>query len=258
MTEKTKENKEDILLVLSASRVKTYLQCPRKYYYTYIEKLPRQEWLHFDLGTMVHGVLEHFHEKIRTDKDISSANLKRLMKESFKKQRAFMEKEKGVPVVYSVLVEAKDLLAEYLKNIESNGIGTEILSLEADFDIKLTEDFSVRGYVDRVDRDRDGILHIKDYKTNKNMKYMEPFQLRTYGIYLLDKYPDVETFRGSYVMMRFGGMLVSYDFNKEDVIKEKKSLIEHAQRITEEERWIAKPTRLCDWCDFKDPCLNTW
>jgi len=249
---------KDITLVLSASRVKTYLQCPRKYYYNYIEKLPRKEWLHFDLGTLVHGALEYFHENFKIDKDRGSLNLKKMMKESFQKQRQAMKKERGVSIVQSVLVEARDLLADYLKRMESDGIGSEIISLEADFNIPLSKEFSVRGYVDRLDMDEDGTFHIKDYKTNKNPKYMEPFQLRTYGIYLLDQYPDVDKFRGSYVMMRFGGMLISYDFNKEDVLKEKKSLVEYAQRITDEERWIAKPTRLCDWCDFKSPCLNTW
>jgi len=255
MTEKEKDQ-DNIILTLSASRVKTYQQCPRKYYYNYIEKLPRKDWLHFDLGTLVHGVLEHFHADFRLDADKSSFNLKKIMKESFKKYREHMEQNK--PLNHGILVEGRDLLAEYLKRMESDGIGSEIIALEDDFNINLTEEYGVRGYVDRIDRDKDGVLHIKDYKTNKNPKYMEPFQLKTYGIYLLDKFPDTEKFRGSYVMMRFGGMLISYDFNKEDVIKIQKKLVEYAQRISEEERWIAKPSRLCDWCDFKNPCLNTW
>jgi RecB family exonuclease len=250
------KDKDIIELILSASRVKTYQQCARKYYYNYIEKLPRKDWLHFDLGTLVHGVLEYFHADFRTDSKRSALNLKKTMKEAFKKQRETMEKEK--PLDHGILLEARDLLSEYLKRMESEGIGSEIIALEDNFRIDLSEKFGVQGYVDRIDRDQDGVLHIKDYKTNKNRKYMEPFQLKTYGIYLLDKFPETEKFRGSYVMMRFGGMLISYDFNKEDVIKIQKKLIEYAQYISEEERWLAKPSRLCDWCDFKSPCLNTW
>lgn len=260
MTESEEKKEElqrdDLALILSASRVKTYQQCPRKYYYNYIEKLPRKDWLHFDLGTLVHGVLEHFHADFRTDSGRSALNLKKTMKESFKKYREHMEEEKALE--HSVLIDARDLLVEYLKRMESEGIGSEIIALEDDFRIDLTKEFGVQGYVDRIDKDNDGILHIKDYKTNKNPKYMEPFQLKTYGIYLLDRYPEVERFRGSYIMMRFGGMLISYDFNREDVVKTKKKLVEYAQRISEEERWMAKPSRLCDWCDFKSPCLNTW
>jgi putative RecB family exonuclease len=251
--EKIMTEKKDIL-VLSASRIKTFQQCPRKYYYNYIEKLPRKDWPHFDLGTLVHGALEGFHQDFK--KDGSDLNLKRIMKLSFKAQRDEMEKEK--PLDDKVLLEARDLLLEYLRSMETEGIGSEIVSLEEEFEIPLAKGLSVRGFVDRVDLDADGIYHIKDYKTNKSTKYMEPFQLRIYGIYLADKYPEADRFRGSYIMMRFGGSYISYDFNMADVDKCKKQLIEYGERIKEEGKWIPKPSRLCDWCDFKNPCLTTW
>jgi ATP-dependent helicase/DNAse subunit B len=250
---KEKQSKKAIL-TLSASRVNTYQQCPRKYYYSYVEKLPGKEWAHFDLGTLAHGVLEYFHETFKKDGD--STGLKTLMKSAFQKQRKEMEKEKEL--LPEILLEARNLLQEYLDNIEVQGIGSEIISLEEKFNIPLNDKYCVRGVVDRIDKDPDGIYHIKDYKTNKNKKYMKPFQLQTYGIHLLDKFPEVTRFRGSYVMLRFGGMLVPYDFNEEDVIKVKKNLIEFADKIIEEERWITKPSRLCDWCDFKGPCFSTW
>lgn len=249
------EEKDDITLTLSASRVKTYQQCPRKYYYNYIEKLPRKEWPHFDLGTLVHGALEHFHEGFKKD-GAEDLNLKRIMKTSFKAQRDEMEKEK--PLSNKVLLEARDLLLEYLSKMETDGIGSEIISLEQDFKIELAENVSVQGFVDRLDLDEDGVYHIKDYKTNKSLRYMEPFQLRVYGIHLLNEYPDVDFFRASYIMMRFGGEHVSYDLNKADVEKCKTELVRYAERITEEGKWIPKHSRLCDWCDFKDTCLTTW
>lgn len=260
--EKNKEDKEKATLIISASRVKTYTMCPRKYYYNYIEKLPRMDWDHFDLGTLVHGVLEFFHESLRIDADLKKANVKRIMKEAFKKQRQKMEKgDENHPSMIlkpKILLEARDLLKEYLDNIISNGIGSTILALEDEFELDLNEEFRIKGVVDRIDQDRDGIFHIKDYKTNKNPKYMESSQLCTYGLYLLNKYPDVKKFRGSYVMMRFGGMPVNYDFTVEDVEKERKKLIEYAELISNEERWIARPSRLCNWCDFQSICLSTW
>jgi len=258
MEDKVKETS----LTLSASRVKTYTQCPRKYYYNYIEKLPRLDWDHFDLGTLVHGALEFFHETLRTDKDLENVNINKIMKESFKKQRSLMEKggDKLPPISFKkhVLLDARDILKEYMEKVISKGIDSTILQLEDEFEIDLNENYLIKGVVDRLDRDSDGIYHIKDYKTNKNAKYMEPSQLRVYGLYLLNKYPEVKRFRGSYIMMRFGGMLISYDFTTEDVEKERQKLINYADLISEEERWVARPTNLCDWCDFKSVCLNTW
>ncbi|MHC4184254.1 MAG: PD-(D/E)XK nuclease family protein, partial [Planctomycetota bacterium] len=124
-------------------------------------KLPRKEWDHFDLGTLAHGVLERFHENLRSDKDMGGTNLKRLMKESFKQQKNLMEKKK--PIAPEILLGARDMLQEYLEKILDNGIGSEILSLESEFNIRLNERYSVKGFIDRIDKDRDSVFHIKDY-----------------------------------------------------------------------------------------------
>jgi len=271
------------ILTLSPSRIKTYQQCPRKYYHTYVTKLPRKDWAHFHLGTMVHGVLEFFHAEFK--KDGCELNLKHLMKEAFQKQRETWKKENiDKDLSMEILTQARDLLFEYLKRMETSGIGSEIISLEEDFRIGLgmmcyepesklwrilqdgempadnmkTCKVDIRGIVDRIDRDSDGVMHIRDYKTTKNKKYMEPSQLQSYGIHLLEKYPNIDRFRGSYIMLRHGGEPISYDFNLEDIKKERLIILDYAIKITQEERWIMKQSILCDWCDFKDPCLMTW
>jgi CRISPR/Cas system-associated exonuclease Cas4 (RecB family) len=87
---------------------------------------------------------------------------------------------------------------------------------------------------------------------------MENFQLATYGIPLVELYPNIDHFRGSYIMLKFGGMLVSYDFNREDVEKIKKDLVNYGEQICEEKKWMSMPSKLCSWCDFQETCLKTW
>jgi RecB family exonuclease len=247
------ENKENGLTI-SISKVKTYKQCPRRYYYSYIEKLPKQDWDHFTLGTFVHGVLEHFHNEYKEDP--GELNLKKLMKECFFKQKEKMDLDK--PIAKEILNEAHSILSIYLKNIEEKGIGSKVLKLEEEFVVYLNEKHKLKGVIDRTDLDKDGILHIKDYKTNKNTKYMDHEQLRAYGIFLLKNNPNIELFRGSYIMLRFGTLHLNYDFNLDDVDKAKKDLVSYAEKISEDERWLVKPSKLCDWCDFKNICFNSW
>ena len=249
MKEETKK------LVLSASKVKTFKQCPRKFYYNYIEKLPKKQWDHFDLGIFVHSVLERFHEGFREDGQID--NIKKLMTKSFAFEKDKLETEnKGLS--REILLSAKEMLLDYLYKIENEGLNTKILSLEEEFKIKLNEDFSLIGFIDRIDLDLDGIYHIADYKTSKSSKYMDDFQLRVYGMHLLEEFPEVDFFRGSYIMLKLQSKLVSYKFNKIDIEKEKQKLIEIADIISKEKKWKTNQTKLCDWCDFRDVCFNSW
>jgi len=76
-----KINKIEILK-LSASSMNTYKQCPLKYYYNYIEKAPRKQWVHFQLGNLCHKALEIFHD-IYMKKGTNGKSLDKLMKHHY-------------------------------------------------------------------------------------------------------------------------------------------------------------------------------
>ena len=48
--------------VESPSSINTFKQCPRKYYYQYIEKLPVLPNIHQVRGNIAHDTLEHFYD----------------------------------------------------------------------------------------------------------------------------------------------------------------------------------------------------
>jgi len=255
--EQKKENAEQevrkALIKLSASRAKTFEQCKRKYYYQYVAQLPKKEWDHLELGTYVHAALEIFHRYV---KDGSNESLRKLMglssEEAFKRM-----KDNGKSLPDEHLHEAKVMLTNYLCFIEREGM-PNVLDVEFPFTLQLNEQYDLTGVIDRIDRDPDGMLHVRDYKTSKNAKYMEPFQLNTYGLLMLDRFPDIERFRASYIMLKLDCQIIPYEFTVEDVAKCRDKLVQYADSITAEERWRTKPSRLCDWCDFKEVCLNSW
>jgi putative RecB family exonuclease len=252
-TETGEEQARKTLIKLSASRAKTFEQCPRKYFYNYVEKLPTKEWDHFELGTYVHAALEIFHERIKNGCDEPWRRLMGIASSEAYKQM----KDNNKSLSDELLQDAKTMLLDYLVQIEQDGM-PNVLEVEFPFTIPLNERYDLTGVIDRIDRDQDGILHIRDYKTSKSAKYMEPFQLNTYGLLLLNKFPDTVRFRASYIMLKLSGQVIPYEFTVEDVEKCRDKLIKYADRITSEERWRAKPSRLCDWCDFKEVCFNSW
>lgn len=240
-------NKSPQLIKISASAVKTYEQCPRKYYYNYIKKIPTKQWEHFDLGNLCHKTLEIFHEIYMKD-GTSKKSLNSIM------SHAFATARKEFPRMRKPLVaEAKELITTYLLSMKQNGM-PNVKGVEKFFSFNLTKNILIRGYLDRLDISKDGKFHIIDYKTTKNVKYLDDFQLLIYGLWLQREYPETDSFKGSYVLLRHGSKLKSYDFNKEDIERVRKELISYADTIRKEDEWTPIPTILCNWCDFKSIC----
>lgn len=244
------EEKKVEILKLSASSMKTYDQCPLKYKYNYIDKLPRKEWDHFSLGNLCHRTLEIFHQTYMKE-GTSKRSLSKLMSYSF----ALARKEFG-GIHKNILVEAKGLIRDYLDSVARNEMPL-VKGVETQFNFNLEKDILVRGYLDRIDIMKNGIFHIVDYKTTKNTKYLDSFQLLIYGLWLKHKYPHINNFKASYILLRYKSKLKSFDFNTEDIIKCKKKIIEYANSINtsiNENTWTPVPGKLCNWCDFKQVC----
>jgi len=248
---KIKEEQEDTsLLKLSASSMKTFSQCPRKYYYQYIAREPKLKWDHLDLGNLCHKALEIFHEKYMEMK--KKPKYSALMKEAFA-----MAREEYPDMRNELVAEAKDMIKDYLLFLKSSGM-PHVRGVETSFNINITQDILVRGFLDRVDvLPQESIMHIVDYKTTRNPKYLDSFQLLIYGLWLQSQYPDVDRYKGSYVLLRHGSKHKSYELNREDIEGVKKKIISLADDIRlniSQDSWEPVPTPLCNWCDFKGIC----
>jgi RecB family exonuclease len=244
------ENKVDpgqSLLKLSASSIKSFEQCPRKYYFNYIQKAPKKQWAHFDLGNLCHKALEIFHKTYMAE-GTTKRSLSQLMSYSFSIAR------KGfLNVNDEIMSDAKNMLMEYLQSVKNNGMPV-VKGCETSFDFKVIENVIIRGFVDRIDILEDGKFRIIDYKTTKDARYLDKFQLLVYGLWLKEKHPHIECFQGAYVLLKHGSKIKEFDFNLQDIDKVREEIISYAHKIRTEKNWKPIPTRLCDWCDFKEIC----
>lgn len=254
--DKTEEKNASIkILKVSASSMKTYDQCPKKYFYNYIAREPKKHWDHFDLGNLCHLTLEIFHQ-IYIKEGASKRTLGKLMSHSFAEARKEFE-----GINKNIFAEAKKLIQSYLEVVLKNGMPL-VKGVETAFNFNLQKDIMVRGFLDRVDILKDGKFHIVDYKTTKNTKYLEPFQLLIYGLWLKNEYPHIKDFKASYVLLKHKSKLKSYDFNNEDIEKCKKKIIKYAYNINTsitKDIWNPVPGPLCNWCDFQKICpTQSW
>src|SRR5258708_26782073 len=98
-------------------------------------------------------------------------------------------------------------LDAYLKKISTDEGKKEVASVfavEKNFTIEINSYVKLTGMIDRIQKDKDNIIHVMDYKTIKHKKYLknENFQLLTYAYALLMEDPTIEKIRCSYILLR--------------------------------------------------------
>ena len=241
------------MIKLSASSIGTYEKCPKKYHYQYIEKppIPPQDWSHLEFGKCAHRVLELFHKDL-CDNIRDPSEYSGLMKTSFK----LALEEFDMDILKPELPALKEVLQVYLNKIMQDGL-PQVIANELNFDFKIGE-YTVRGFIDRIDKISPGHYKVVDYKTNKNPKYLSNFQLLLYALAIKEIYKDVEKISGCYVLLKNKCDTLEYSFGEEDYQDTIDKVLRVGKSIDTSVEWEKKPSILCNWCDFQSLCQNSW
>lgn len=241
------------MLKLSASSIGTYEKCPKKYHYQYIEKPPvaEQDWSHLEFGKCAHRVLELFHKDL-CDNVRDPTEYPLIMKKSFKEALT----EFDMDILKPELNSLKDVLQSYLTKINQKGL-PRVIANELNFDFKIGE-YTVRGFIDRIDKIEDGYYKVVDYKTNKNPKYLSNFQLLLYALAIKEIYPDAQKIDGAYVLLKHSCDTLEYAFEEKDYQETIDKVLKVGKSIDTSIEWEKKPSILCNWCDYQSLCQNSW
>jgi putative RecB family exonuclease len=244
------------ILRLSPSRVSEYENCPQLYKYRVIDQLPQPPSLDAERGTLVHTILHDLFEN--PAKERTPQNALDLLPSRW---RAQVEAKPELAAIISSekewLDRANSLLQTYftLEDPTAFDATHRELHLENDF----TSDIYLHGYVDRLDVAPTGEVRIVDYKTGKAPKpgWEEKalFQLRVYAL-LYFKTNNVIP-RLLQLIYLGDGKLVKSVPTLADLESTEKTLKRVAKDIfasVEKDYWPPKPSRLCDWCYFKNIC----
>jgi putative RecB family exonuclease len=243
-------------LRLSPSAVSEYQNCPLLYRYRKIDKLPEPPSLDAERGTLVHTVLHDLfdsHPGERTSEKAVSLLPSRWRAQIENKP----ELEQLIGSEKEWLDRAASLLQTYFA-VEDPTV-FEATHREIHLENDLTEKIYLHGYVDRLDVAPTGEVRIVDYKSGKAPKpgWEEKalFQLRVYAL-LYWKNKGVLP-RLLQLIYLGDGKLVKNSPTMNDLESTEKTLLRVAQDINvsiEKDYWPPNPTKLCDWCFFKNIC----
>lgn len=165
--------------VLSASALQSYLYCPARFYYQFVEHLQAEDEVAESLdagmlGNVFHRVMQQLYSRELVTRDYleaakkDSARLRRLIR------AAVLEEMHSVEVSGRNLV-LEEVLLDYVRAALKHDIGLLAASASPGFRIlglelrreTTFEGFRIKGYIDRMDSYRPGEVRIVDYKTGK-------------------------------------------------------------------------------------------
>ncbi|MDE1976366.1 MAG: PD-(D/E)XK nuclease family protein [Elusimicrobia bacterium] len=232
---------------LSHSSISLYAECPQKYKFRYIDRIPEKPKHYFSFGSSVHSALEYFYgakslpppsldEVLAYYKEhwISAGYKNQAQEEQYRE-----DGEEILTLFYRKHAPEYHipLFVEYQFNMEINGV-------------------PVTGKVDRVDQMPDGRFSVIDYKTGKALakgRAGTDEQLTMYQL-ACEKLLGAEVCRLSFYHLPSLTEQVAERRSSALVHALEKKIVSTAEAISSQEFSPTPEEKKCFWCDYKPLC----
>ena len=266
----------------SFSQLQVYIQCPLKYRYKYVEKIPAKEFVESAaslLGGIVHSTLKKLYKDINVFNTPTQEALLAFYYDLRTTKEAEVKENQGEMIIHGdfTLEDYKRRGELYITKYYDKHQPFEdikVIDTELDFVFDLTDDIKFKMIVDRLDKIGDTFT-ISDYKTNQKLptqdkdNYIE--QLTLYGIWIKQKYGKYfEHLKAKLYFLHFD-IEDERDLTKErmDAVADKYIAIikeidanKWSFALGNKKCFEAKQSALCNFCDYQIMCplynyLNT-
>jgi len=244
------ENFDAYAITWSASRLKTYLDCKRKYYYRYIQKIQAKQEDDLNEGLFLHSLLEHLYKEKN-----AYAN-----KEEMQKKLDILLDEllpfDDATIAYKKLLWKEKLKGFIDSQIEHFNAAWKVVEREKEFSSEIGG-LRFKGRIDRIDQNDTDTLVI-DYKSGsiteanrtKNLENLSDFQMSIYYHMLNPKYKNIS--------LAFMKILEKGEIEEITALEEKNELLaQHIIDLKQTKSFEAKKTddlKKCKWCEFALMC----
>lgn len=239
---------------LSPTRLTTFLACPVKYRWTYVDPRGRpylRSRSYYSFGTSLHRVLERFHDA--NDAGVSTVgDAMRIFEETWVdagyRSQEEMEQAQGY---------GRRIVQEHVERTLARPTEGRVLAVERRFRTEY-EDFALLGVVDRLDVYPDGRLDVVDYKSGRadvsEGDVRGDVAMGTYALLVRKVYPDRRITASIHALRT--GKSATVEFDPETIETFEMDLLELSRTIlgTEWDEKAPVPKTLCRSCDFLPLC----
>jgi putative RecB family exonuclease len=249
--------------IYSHSRLASFEDCPRKFHYRYVLKIPSEtESVEAFVGKRVHEVLERLYLATGRGRVPSLPQVVQryfqLFDDAYDAERVSIVRTEN-PLDFYRELGAQCLRNYYPAHYPFDADETLALEERVAFDLGSEGNRRVRfqGFVDRIARARDGAIEIHDYKTSARVPTQaeldEDRQLALYQIGLTRRWGAGQRVRLVWHFLRRGRTCTSTR-SAEQLQDLRERTLELIGRIRGETRFEAKPSTLCRWCEYRARC----
>ena len=247
----------------SYSALQTFESCPKKFQFTYIDKVSREKKGHAAaiMGNVVHTVLQKLYKHAFENVLVSKEDMNQFYKDEWNKYVIdYIEVTSDFKTVDDYITDGETILDAYYDKFQpfnqAKLLGTE---LNLYFTLPNT-DFQFNCRIDRLSRREDGVVEIVDYKTGsllskaKDKNYY--FQMGLYLLAVRANYPDFKEIELVQYFLRHGEE-VRYQMREdeeENLIEQFHQAIIATLQATELNSFEPKESSHCNFCDFVEIC----
>lgn len=247
-------------LSLSPSRASDFQSCPLLYRFRVLDRLPEPPSPAAVRGTLVHSVLEALYDLPADQRSLDAAV------ELLAPQWALLAAER--PEVVAMVAQsgddegawlrgAGDLVEAYFAMEDPTRL--EPAARELRVEAELASGLTLRGFVDRLDRNRAGQTRVVDYKTGRppgvGFEAKAMFQMRFYALALWRMHGQIPTLLQ--LMYLSTGVVLRYEPDEADLLameRKVNALWAAIQRATTSGDWRPNRSALCQWCAHQALC----
>jgi len=242
---------------LSPSKITTYLACPTKYYWTYVN--PKGKWYlrsksYFSFGTSLHNVLQRFHDSgdhgVTTTEEAVAALEESWIEAGYSSQDEMMQQ----------LAEGKAIMEAHVERVMREPISAQTIVVEKMYRRDLGP-YVLIGRVDRIDEHEDGTIEIIDYKSGREGvtedEVKNDLAMSSYQLILREHFTDRKIV-ASIIALR-SNVKATAHLDDVEMAEFKEMLTQLGTQILNRDWDAEEPVSkaLCPGCDFKALCLQS-